>query len=112
MAKQEFQSVKDAIAREGQSWHASPTFLSNLPEDEEGMKYLGYTPGGDELSLEARERNGVELYRHYLRILKTIKMSRKMKSPEKTPPAGNAASKQKMMQQFVVAQIGRRCNGL
>ena len=53
MAKQEFQSVKDAIAREGQTWHASPSFLSNLPE-EEGMKYLGYTPGGDELSLGSK----------------------------------------------------------
>ena len=50
MAKQEFQTVKDAIAAEGHSWHASPTFLSSLPE-EEGLKYLGYTPGGDELSL-------------------------------------------------------------
>ena len=48
MAKQEFQTVKDAIAHEGHTWHASPTFLANLSE-EEGKKYLGYTPGGDEL---------------------------------------------------------------
>ena len=65
MAKQEFQTVKDAIAAEGHSWHASPSFLSNLPE-EEGKKYLGYTPGGDELSLEAREKSSVEKYAAYL----------------------------------------------
>jgi C1A family cysteine protease len=65
MAKQDFQAVKDAIAAEGQSWHASPSFLANLT-DEDGHKYLGYTPGGDEPSLEARERKGVESYGAYL----------------------------------------------
>lgn len=65
MAKQDFQAVKDAIAAEGQSWHASPSFLANLT-DEDGHKYLGYTPGGDEPSLEARERKGIESYGAYL----------------------------------------------
>lgn len=65
MAKQDFQTVKDAIASEGHSWHASPTFLFNLSE-EEGKKYLGYTPGGDEISLEAREKSSVEKYAAYL----------------------------------------------
>jgi len=41
-AKQEIQSVKDAIAREGQGQHVSPTFLSSQPE-EEGIKDLVHT---------------------------------------------------------------------
>jgi len=65
MTREEIKQVKDAIAAEGHGWHAAPSFLANLSE-EDGVRYLGYVPGGDESSLETRERRGVENYGAYL----------------------------------------------
>src|SRR6185436_13362150 len=65
MARQEIKAIKDAIASEGLSWQASPTFLANLTE-EEGTKYLGFRPGPNEASLVEREQQAIQQYAAYL----------------------------------------------
>ncbi|MFL5809861.1 MAG: C1 family peptidase [Flavisolibacter sp.] len=72
MAKQDIMLIKEAIANEGHGWHAAPSFLANLPE-EESIKFLGYVPGGDEPPLEKREEISKA---HYAAFLSSSPISR------------------------------------
>lgn len=65
MPKQDFRLVQNSIAAEGQSWTAEANFFTSLPE-EELLKRLGYVPGGDDISLEARERMSIQNYASFL----------------------------------------------
>src|SRR5262245_31738893 len=47
--------IQEAIAREGASWQAGPTSVSELPTSEKELR-LGYEPGPGEPSLQEREQ--------------------------------------------------------
>lgn len=50
----ELREIQEAVSSSGASWSAEGTFLTALPEDER-KKYLGYTPGPNEPSIQEQE---------------------------------------------------------
>ena len=60
--------INDNIKNENSGWQADYNFFLDLTEEEQ-KKYLGYTPGPEELTLQEQESNGYSKYEAYLAAL-------------------------------------------
>ncbi len=65
MNKKDIHAIQEAIKSDDLNWTAKENFLTKL-SNEEQKKYLGYTPGPGEPSLEEREKMSVENYKAFL----------------------------------------------
>ena len=65
MNREEIKAIQEAIKSEDLSWTAEENFLTKLSSEEQ-KKYLGYTPGPDEPTLEEQEKQSVENYKAFL----------------------------------------------